>query len=89
MCFENVPCMAFYIEKKKNRGLERLLDDVRFILNLSFNASNLSFIVSGTLACVHKHTHEYTSLKHEYAYACLRTHSLGFGWPLFSKNSFI
>ena len=92
--FERVSCVAFYI--KKIGGLERLSDDVGFIPNLKFNAENLPFIVSGTLACVHMPMYAYaciklayTGLGHAYAYTYLRTHALGFLWPLVSKNSFI
>ena len=57
-----------------------------FIPNLNFNEKkNLSFIVSGTLACIHMLVYAYTCMKlayagleHAYAYACLRTHALGF-----------
>ena len=50
-----------------------------------FNVENLSFLVSRTLACAHmpvyvyacmKHVH--TELEHACAYACMRTHALGF-----------
>ena len=44
----------------ENGGLERLSDDMRFFPNLSINAKNLFFIVSGTLhayvgSCLHAH----------------------------------
>jgi len=45
----------------------------------------LSFIVFGTLTCVHMLMYAYACMKHEYAelehactYACMRTHALGF-----------
>jgi len=85
---------AFYIEKMG--GLKRLPNDVGFIPNLNFNAKNLFFIVSKTLACVRMPVYvyaciklAYTGLEHAYAYASLHMHALGFPWPLFSKNSFI
>ena len=43
MCFENVPCKAFYSEKKW--GLEWLLNDVRFIPNLSHYCRKLAFSI--------------------------------------------
>ena len=38
MCFENIPCKAFYSVKK---GLERSPDDVRLVSNPNINAENL------------------------------------------------
>ena len=76
--------------------MEQVPNDVGFIPNLSFNAENLHFIVSGTLACVHMPVYAYAFMKlayagleHVYAYACLGMHALEFPWPLFSKNSFV
>ena len=55
---------------------------------------NLPFIVSKTLACARMPVHAYACIKHVHAglentcaYACMRTHVLGFLWPFFSKNS--
>jgi len=60
----------------------------------SLNVENLSYIVSGTLACASMHVyahackeHVYTELEHGYTYACMRMHALGFSRLLFSKNS--
>ena len=53
-------------------------------------------------SCMHMHTracvrmpmyvyvcmkHAFVELEHACAYACMHTHTLGFPWPLFSKNS--
>ena len=43
MCFENILCKATYSVKK--RGLERSLDNVRFVPDLNINAENLPCIV--------------------------------------------
>ena len=65
-----------------------------FVLNLNFNAKNLSLMVSGTLVCIHmlmcvyeymKLGYAYTDLEHVYANTCLRMHALGFLWPSFQK----
>ena len=52
MCFENIPCKATY--SVKIRVLERLLEDVGFILNLSINVENLPYLCFWNLLCVRK-----------------------------------
>ena len=59
-------------------GLKRLPNDVGFIPNLNFNAKNLFFIVSKTLACVRMPVYvyaciklAYTGLEHAYTYTRL------------------
>ena len=55
MCFEKVPCMAIYIYiYSQNGGLEQLLDDVRFVLNLSINVENLHFLCFWNTTCMRK-----------------------------------
>ena len=50
MCFEMVPCMAFYSSKMGAwNGSQTMWDSFQ---NPNFNVDNLSFIVSRTLACV-------------------------------------
>ena len=78
----------------ENGGLEWLPNDVGFIPNQILNAKNLSFIVSGTLACTRMLVYAYVCMKHALAslehactYMCMHTHALGFLWPFFSKNS--
>ena len=60
----------------------------------SLNAENLPFKVSRILAYTRMHMymyacmkHAHADLKHACAYACMRTHALGFPWSLFLKNS--
>ena len=91
--FENLPFQALYSRKKGFGGAYRWCE-VHF--KPSFNAENLSFLVSRTLACTHMPVYAYACMKHVQAnlehactYACMHTHALGFLWPFFSKNIFI
>ena len=76
--------MLYIVE---NRGLGQLSDDVGFI-------PNLYFMVFGTLIYARMPVYAYAYMKHVHAelehacaYACIRTHTLGFLWFLFSKKS--
>ena len=65
-----------------------------FVPIQSLMQKNLSFIVFGTLACATMPVFAYACMKlvhveleHAFAYACMRTHALGFLWSFLSKNS--
>ena len=77
VCFEMVPCMAFYSSKMGAwNGSQTMWDSFQ---NPNFNVDNLSFIVSRTLACVCLPVYAYACMKHAYielehacTYACMR-----------------
>ena len=77
MCFEKVSRMPLYIEK--NKGFERLPDDVRFVPNLNINAKNLSFIGFWNPRCVCRSMPTYACIRPAYA-------GLGFVWPFIFKK---
>ena len=69
MCFENIPCKATY--SVKNKGFERLPNNVGFVTNLSINAKKLSYLYFWDSLCVRKIVPACTS-----RFLC--THSEGF-----------
>ena len=73
----------FIIIKK---GLQWLLDNVGFVLSQVLNAEKLVFY-SFWNPSMHAHARVHAELKYACAYACMRTHILGFSWSSFSKNS--
>ena len=62
----------------KKGGLEWLLDDVRFIPNLSFNVENLHFIALWNPSCVRRSVPTYASIMLAYAYVCMHMQAKGF-----------
>ena len=52
MCFENIPCKATY--SVKNKGFERLPNNVGFVTNLSINAKKLSYLYFWDSLCERK-----------------------------------
>ena len=92
MCFEKLLCMAFYNSKIGVWNDSQTMFDS--FQNSNFKAKKLSFMVFGTLTCIHMPMyacacmkHAYTELEHACAYSCMRTHALGFPWYLFSKDN--
>ena len=75
LCFEIFHVRLYIVE---NGSLERLSNDVEFILNLIFNAENLSFIALWNLSCGHKSVPTYACIRIAYAYVCMRTQAKGF-----------
>ena len=83
MCFEKISCMALYNEKMGVwNGSQMMWDSFQ---NISLMQKNLSFIVSGTLACICMPVYGYACIKHAYAgleqacaYAYMRMHALVF-----------
>ena len=64
MCFENVTCMAFYIEKIGVWNISQMMWDL--FQTISLMQKNFSFIISGTLTCVRMIMYAYVGMKHAY-----------------------